>query len=100
MTTAELKLFDKELKKLYLKIDQETSTMWGTMDNIAQGRLRKDGKKAKEEDSKWKDETTAQLGYGEITAVSITLTGREHSRSVSRSCRTSTPSSVRRIVSI
>ena len=40
------------------------------MDNIAQGRLRKDGKKAKEEDSKWKEETTAQLGYGEITSVS------------------------------
>ena len=77
-TTAE---FLKEMKHVYNEIDKYSSTMWGIMDEhqLHRGRKTRNDiqEQHKDESKQWKEETNAQLGYGEIRPVSridLTLT--------------------------
>lgn len=63
-------LCHKELKYVYQKIDKESSLLWSQDNRLVLPNSRRKTEK-KEEDSEWKNQTNAQVGYGEITKGAI-----------------------------
>ena len=70
--------FEKEIKRVYQEIDKFSNLAWAQKSvhelywkGGRQGTRSNDRKEDKEAHRQWKKETKAQLGYGEITRVSI-----------------------------
>ena len=61
-------LFTSELKNVYREIDKLTKTMWGNQDTFC-GRRRQLRSERGLGTEQWKQDSNAQLGYGEVTKV-------------------------------
>ncbi len=66
-----LKDFQKELNRIYRKVDKESNLLWTAKDNLYEFGTRSRKTQASiRKDQKWQKETNASFGYGEITKVS------------------------------
>jgi hypothetical protein len=67
-----MKTYKDELRRVYGEIERTSTLFWSSHDSIYTKSRRS---QVKEEDkqinAKWKKDTKAQFGYGEITMVSI-----------------------------
>jgi len=68
---ATLEAFKDEIRAVYHEVDRLSALLWSHDDTLVRSKRRSIKSDSKNEDEKWKKESNAQLGYGEITKGSL-----------------------------